>query len=127
MITLMDEIKEQLENATPVTEERIQSIIENRIKESFDVDEEGIRERYPIGQKIIYFLLEKDHPDSEKQGINNTLIEVIKMPENKLSDIGEIYTFVPGRGTPKLPRLIYTDDEIRQESYKLWIEGNPPF
>lgn len=128
MITLMDEIKEQLDEATPITEERIQNLIDSLSTD----EEERIRKKYQIGQKMIYFALERDKSDSEKQvdeseGVyNNIMIEIISITENKLSDIGEIYTLIPGRGTPSLPRLIYVDDEKRQESYKLWIEGNPP-
>lgn len=115
---IKEEFKAQIDSAEEITEETIQKIIEGR-KKGVDpsmkkehvermLDEEAIREQYPIGDKSLYVIVYPSKTEYADQMENPTevglQVQVTKILESELEEFDETHTSLGRLDGSEIPR-----------------------
>lgn len=121
---IKEEFKAQIDSAEVITEETIQKIIEGR-KKGVDpsmkkehvekmLDEDIIREQYPIGDKSLFVIVYPSKAEYEDQLENPTeaglQVQVTKILESELEEFDKNHTSLGRLNGSELPRYQKNDD-----------------
>lgn len=117
-MNIRQEFKTQIDSAEVITEETIQKIIDGRKKgvhpdmkeEHVErmLDEDIIREQYPIGDKSLYVIVypSKAEYNEEQENPSGTrlTVEVTKILESELDEFAENHTSLGKHNGSEIPR-----------------------
>jgi len=94
-------VTDQLENTQPITTEMVDSIVENAIENETKRTEGEIREQYPIGDRLVYALIER--PALEDSDFNISL-EIVRVLESEFEEFDKNHEYVT-TGDNHIPRF----------------------